>query len=215
MPSVSSVLVPLRRPLAIPLDRLGRTLDSLAQEVREAIARAIGQAVAEVVREVVRALMEDPPLRPETVDRSSDLRVQRTSPWQDPEAAYWARQGGYDPEEEDDLLYPDAADERWSTVPNRESFETRTPESPPSLQNNRWRQAVKAGCLAAAWWLRRPPGRFSLWTALGVGLAAGLAALVGGPLAAGAVDAAGSGLVLLGLADVVRCNAPAEAGTRS
>src|SRR4051794_27799636 len=68
----------------------------------------------------------------------------------------------------------------------------------------RWPRALAAGCHAAAWWLTRRPGPLSLLAALGVGLAAALAALFGGPAGAGV---AGTALALLALADTARSGA--------
>jgi hypothetical protein len=63
---------------------------------------------------------------------------------------------------------------------------------------------VAVGCQAAGWWLRRHPGPLALLAAVGVGLAAGVATLVGSPLLAGASAVAVSVLGLLALADAAR-----------
>ncbi len=206
MSSFASILVPLRRPLAAPLDRLGRTLDSLNREVREAVARAIGQAVSEVVREAVHAVLEEP-------GWPRDLSVRPPPAWEEPDQAYWAGDP-HAPEEPDDLLYPDTADEERFARQTEESFHSPPAQRPAGPRNDRWSRALKAGFLAGAWWLRRPPGRFSVLSALGVSLLAGLAALVGGPLAAAVAGAAGSGLLLLALADAVRYGIPPESNPR-
>jgi hypothetical protein len=214
MPSFSSILVPLRRPLTAPLDRLCRTLDSLSREVRDAIARAIGQAVSEAVREAVHAVLEEPPLQPEKPGCPHDLSVRPPPAWEEPDEAYWA--GDPDAlEEPDDFLYPDAAGEERFARQTPESFRPPPGQRPAMPRDSRWSQAVTAGLLAAAWWLRRSPGRCSLLSALGVSLIAGLAALVGGPLAAAVAGAAGSALMLLGLADAVRYGCPPETNSRS
>ena len=57
MPSLSSCLSRTCRSLSGHLGRLGRSFDSLAVQVREAIARNIGRTVAEAVAEAVHAAM--------------------------------------------------------------------------------------------------------------------------------------------------------------
>jgi len=209
MPSFSSILVPLRRPLAGPLDRLCRTLDGLGRELREAIARAIGQAVSEAVREAVSAVLEEPPLHLERPAWPHDLSVRPPPGWEEPDRAYWAGDP-YAPDGSDDLLYPDAAGEERFARQTQESFSCPPAQLPAGPRDGRWSRALKAGFLAGALWLRRPTGRFPLLGALGVSVLAGLAALVGGPLAAAVAGAAGSGLLLLGLADAVRYYDPPE-----
>ena len=49
MPSLSSLLARARRPLGGHLGRLARSMETLAGQVREAIARSIGRTVAEAV----------------------------------------------------------------------------------------------------------------------------------------------------------------------
>src|SRR5205807_10027464 len=78
------------------------------------------------------------------------------------------------------------------------------PTSTAAPREGRWSRALAAGCHAAAWWLRRRPGPLSLLAALGVGLAAALAALFYGPAGAGV---AGAALALLALADTARSGA--------
>jgi hypothetical protein len=67
--------------------------------------------------------------------------------------------------------------------------------------------ALAAGLKAAAWWLGRRPGKNSVLAAAAVGLATGIAALVGSPLAATLVGMAGSALALFAVADTVRSGA--------
>jgi hypothetical protein len=72
---------------------------------------------------------------------------------------------------------------------------------------------LAAGCRAAAWWLERHPGRFSLVLAAGVGLAAGVAAFFTGSTLVGVTGAAASALTLLALTDTLRCAAAAFGAT--
>jgi hypothetical protein len=51
------------------------------------------------------------------------------------------------------------------------------------------------------------PGPFALVAAAGIGIAAGVATLVGGPLVSGASAVAAAALGLLALADAARCAA--------
>jgi hypothetical protein len=67
--------------------------------------------------------------------------------------------------------------------------------------------ALAAGLKAAAWWLGRRPGTNSVLAAATVGVATGIAALFGSPLAATLVGMAGSALALLSVADTVRSGA--------
>jgi hypothetical protein len=68
---------------------------------------------------------------------------------------------------------------------------------------------LSVGCQAAAWWLRRRPCRFSSVIATGIGVAAGLVALLSSPLLANAGTAAATALSVLVLADAARSTAKA------
>jgi hypothetical protein len=205
MSNLSAWVAPARRSLAGPVNRLCRTLDSLAKEVGEAIARAIGQAVSDAVLEAVRAVLKEPPYPQARSGWSGNEPVRAPPAWREPDEAYW---DPYALEEPDDLLYEDRAGEQRCTRDTQESYRARVEPLPAGPRKNAWRRALKAGCLAAAWWLRRPPGRFSVLIALGVGLVAGLAALICGPLAAVGAGAAGSAFVFLGLADALHYGSP-------
>jgi hypothetical protein len=61
MPSLSSFLSRTCRSLSGHLGRLGRSFDSLAVQVREAIARSVGRTVAEAVTEAVQAALAASP----------------------------------------------------------------------------------------------------------------------------------------------------------
>jgi hypothetical protein len=112
----------------------------------------------------------------------------------------------YDPEDRDYSAgmpagyYPDEEEDDYQPVPPQ----------PPQPRPRPWGVALAAGLKAAAWWLGRRPSRSSVLTAVGVGLATGIAALVGSPLAA-AVGIAASGLALLAVADTARSGATALA----
>ena len=107
-----------------------------------------------------------------------------------PAAPYAGHYDPYDgPERERDYLDEESDEDPAPECPS---------EPPPA---GAWSRAVAVGCQAAAWWLRRHPGPLALLAAAGVGLAAGVAALVGGPLVARGSAAAAAALAALALAD--------------
>jgi hypothetical protein len=91
MPSWSTPLTPLRHSLASHLGRLGRSFDTLAGQVREAMARSVGRTVAEAVAEAVQAALADspagaglPPRPPSYRGRPRPLEDQAADPaWRD------------------------------------------------------------------------------------------------------------------------------------
>jgi hypothetical protein len=86
-------------------------------------------------------------------------------------------------------------------LPSPEQASERPPRKSP------WGRALAAGCQAAAWWLIQHPGPISVLTALAVGLAAGLAALLSESTAAAGIGLAGLAVTLLALVDAARCGA--------
>jgi hypothetical protein len=201
---MSSITSPLRRAgrlLAAHVRRLRAALARLAAEVRAAIARAVGQATGDAVRDALRVILDGPPAQPAARDPPEDADVL----WGQPRRPRWPTEpyaGHYDPyhlpERETDYLEDDPEDE-----PD-EGLSAERPEPPPA---GAWSRALAVGCQAAAWWLRRHPGPLALLAAVGVGLAAGLAALAGGPLVAGGSAAAAAALAALALADAARAAA--------
>jgi hypothetical protein len=165
---------PVRGKLARHLGRLQQHLDSVGEQVHEAVANAVGRTVAEALSEAVygtlcpRAAPSGPASACSTPYSDYSSRSRRewdepawrravdSSPWRDPYA--------YD--NYDEPCYDDAEPEDVSSLPDEP-------------RARRWRRAVSAGLQAAAWWLRRHPGPISLVTALAVGSVAGLAVLVG------------------------------------
>jgi hypothetical protein len=174
--------------LAGHLRRLRYTLDELIDRLREALARAIGDNVAGAVHEAVRALLSDAPTHPQVEYRSTYRPTRSPSAWNDPdESSIWEEEDAYRRREDDDT------DEATMPAP------TSADQAP-----TRWPEALTLGLHAAAWWLRHRVGRRPMLTALGVGLATGLATYVGGPFAAAVVGLAGSALSLLSLADRIQ-----------
>jgi hypothetical protein len=196
MPSFASWLAPARRSLADHLGRLGRSFDSLAEQVREAVARAIGRTVAEAVSEAVDAALAPAEGQPDCYSpaRPSYSPGRPSRLWDDPDGARWDRQPeDYDPYRRpyDDPDDPDP----YANDPREEPADTPQPR-------RRLGRALAAGLQAAGWWMQRP-GRVSVLAAVGVGLVAGTAALVRGT-AAGPAGLVGAALSLLALDGLVR-----------
>jgi hypothetical protein len=195
MTRLSAALRRARRSLGGHLTRLRHSFDTLTDQVREAIARAIGRTVAEVVSEAIRAALAEPAFLPAPSRPSA-----RPPPlWNDPDDRSW-------PVDRDDLYESGRYRDRYADDDRLVDDEDLADDDPseatprPSLV----RRALAAGCRAAAYWLERHPGRFSLAAAVGVGVIAGVAVLMTGPLLAGASGVAASALGLLALLDAVR-----------
>jgi hypothetical protein len=110
--------------------------------------------------------------------------------------------------------WPDDPDDRGNEPLFDDGDEDEPTFPPPSVEPppNRWAHALVAGLQAAAWWFRRHTGRSAFLTALGVGLAAALAAYVSGPVLLTAAGLAGALLALTTLADAVRTGAAVLSG---
>jgi hypothetical protein len=208
----TSWLAPARRPLAGHFRRLRSSFDTLAEQVREAIARAIGRTVADAVTEAVDAALG--PIAARNNGSQPTFSSRRPSPlWDDPEEARWRRQY------EDDDPYrrdcPDDPDDRdpYADDPDDEPAET------PQPRRGRLGRALAAGLQAAGWWLQHHRGRLSVLAAAGLGLVAGMATLVR-DTAAGPAGVVAAALGLLALDGLVRTGSDlmsraATPGTRS
>ena len=195
---------PFRRAGRVVTSQVGRlhaSLERLAGEVRAAIARAVGQATGDAAREALRVILDGPPDRP-SYERPDDY----DGGWGSPHRPTWPAtrpsepyaRDPYEPDPDDD-----SDEDRWHRGADDE--ESPPADGPtPERRPGRWSRAVAVGCQAAGWWLRRHPGPLALLAAVGVGLAAGVATLVGSPLLAGASAVAVSVLGLLALADAAR-----------
>jgi hypothetical protein len=195
MTHFSIALSRARRSLGGHLARLRHSFDTLTEQVRESIARAIGRTVAEAVSEAIHAALAEPAFLP-APSRSSG----RPPPlWDEPDDRSWSG-------ERDDLYESGRYRDRYADDDRLADDEDLADDDPseatpcPSLVN----RALAVGCRAAAWWIERHPGRFSLVAAVGVGVIAGVAALVTGPSLAGASGVAASALGLFALLDAVR-----------
>ncbi|QEL16854.1 hypothetical protein [Limnoglobus roseus] len=144
-------------------DRLVRLTDALVQlkaRVREAVATEMGRIVAEAVNDLLAAAVRGRPATPPP----SPHRPYR------PATARW----------DDDVDDPAVEDDEDDVASVDRSA------TPSNAVARTWPAAVSAGVLAARWLLRR---RFPGWPCLGVGLAAGLAALTGHPTVVAALGA--------------------------
>jgi hypothetical protein len=208
MPSLSSCLSRTCRSLSGHLGRLGRSFDTLAVQVREAIARNIGRTVAEAVAEAVHAA-----LAASTADRDLPHPYPGPPPplWDEADGPAWRDATDYphDPDRARDPYAPD--DDRW----NEEDPDPPRPgdDAPAEPRPRPWRRAVAAGCRAAACWLELHPGPWSPVVAVGVGVVAGAAALVSGSPLLGGAGVAAAVLGLLALLDAVHGGAALLCGT--
>jgi len=198
MPSLRSPFRLAGRLVTDQARRLHVALESLAAEVRAAIARAVGKATGEAVREALRVILDGPPGRlPD--DRPPD----RERVWGEPARRSWPTTS-YDPYAQDPYNRdPDDPEEdtAYGYVPaDAEASEG----SAEAMRAGAWSRAVATGCQAASWWLRRHPGQFSLIAAAAIGVAAGVCSLVGGKFVAASSAVAASALGILALADAAR-----------
>jgi len=167
--------------------RLARDLDALGERLRQSAAEAVGRAVGDAVGDAVHAALggtarpggfaPTPSFRPSSRP-SAGWGGRGDSPWDPDPYDPQRREPLYDDDYDPYRLDPDDDDERYSGEPA---------PAPGATPSGRWSAAVVAGLQASAWWLRRHPGRLPLLTALGVGLAAGMAGLTAATLAGSAV----------------------------
>jgi hypothetical protein len=208
MPSLSSFLSRTCRSLSGHLGRLGHSFETLAGQVREAIARSIGRTVAEAVAEAVHAALAvspaDSDLPPSYPGRPPPLRDEADGPaWRDAAHYPYAPDRPRDPYDSDD----DSWNEGDTDAPLPDGDAPSEPRARP------WRRVVAAGCRAAAWWLELHPGPWSPVVAVGVGVLAGAAALVSGSPLLGGAGVAAAVLGLLALLDAVHGGAALLGGT--
>jgi hypothetical protein len=193
MRSFSQLAQQTGRVLSDQARRLRANLEDLARQVREAVARTVSQSVAEATRDALQLVLEGPPdgsgtwsPRYEEPRRSWDETGSSPRHW--PSESCYAGYGSSEAEYD----WPDEHAQSESAQPNESAA------NPPA---RRWARAVTVGCQAAAWWLRRHEGRFSGVVATGIGLAAGVVALLASPVLASAGTAAATALSVLALAD--------------
>jgi hypothetical protein len=211
MPVVSPWLRKARRLLAEKLDQLHRTLVTLTDRVRQAIAEAVGKAVSGVVQETVRAVLDQ--LHGPLPDRRQLEHEPRNGRFHDPGGLF---PGGVPPDDfaEDERPYGSFADERFHERSYRETAfdEEPSPEEEQVQKPSRWRSWLALALQAVAWWLRRGLAVPFLAT---VGLALAGVALTwigGGHLLAAGIGAARSASELLAMAHNTSAGAGALAG---
>ncbi len=162
----------LRGRLARHLGRLQQSLDTVGEQVRQAVASAVGRTMAEAVGEAVyealrpRAGPSYP--RPHSswyADHSATARREWDEPaWRrETDSSSWRDAHGYD--DYDDPRHDNDSEPEDASLAHDE------------LRARHWGRAVAAGLHAAAWWLRPHPGQVSLMAALTVGTVVGLAVL--------------------------------------
>jgi hypothetical protein len=185
------------RALAGHIDRLRDTLELLGEGLRKTVARAVGQTVAGAAQDAIHSLLTKSPAIPGP-GATSPFDRQPRDPWtdQDPGTYPTWRDGPggcYGPTAGNDI-------DEYAAEP--------APDSP----GRRWGLALAVGCQTAAWWLRRQTGHFASVAAVGVGMAAALAAYISGPALVAAVGLSSRALSLARLIDAARAWAAAKFG---
>jgi hypothetical protein len=191
-----SLARPARSSLVGRLDRLRASLEDLGERLREGVAQAVSGSLGDAVRDALRSLLG--------IGDVGHMCYAAERPYQP--APLWGGSDG-----PDHTRWADDRDHtRWSgsSLPHEDDHadEDDAPEATPNSESPgrlRWCQAVAVGLQASAWWLRRCTGRFTLLSAVGVGVASALVAYVGGHLAIAAAGLAGSALTLLALTDAL------------
>lgn len=172
----------LRRSLAQRLDRLRDALQTLRDQLRVSVARLVGEGVGDAVREVLRDVLAASPnsnLPAFPVERACRPRPPF---WGEPDEAL-------DEMGADDLFDDDPRDtgrfdfqraqqDRFNADDDKYAPE---PADEPRADTPLLLDAVAAGSQAASWWSRRRPD-WPRWTAVTIGLVAGLTAYGSGLL---------------------------------
>ncbi len=157
--------------LAERLEQLNSNLESLGDQLKEAIAKTIGTTVAEAVRDAVRGLLGEQEI-PESYN-SNDWRDDRRS-WHEIDNDPWMDQDRF----EEDY-------QRRHSITNQTT-------------NKRLRNAIGAAVQTSVWWLKQQKTKRPVLTTSMVALAAGVTAFFYGPAVAAGVGllASVAGLVL-------------------
>src|SRR5260370_24018434 len=199
MSSADLLTRPVRRYLLERLERLHDALSRLGQRLREGLASVIGEHVGETVREAVHAALDRRLPDSRRQDAQPHMPSYREPSYREPsyrEPAYRDSRSEFDyPEDYGNHENAGLWNDRPVTVPS----------SPPPIQpRSRWWPLLPAALEAVRWWCHRGLFRKPTLTVLGVGVAAGIIALAGGPLAVALAAAVGTALTLTSLADGVR-----------
>jgi hypothetical protein len=205
---MSSITVLARqsgRLLSAQIRRLRVNLERLAAQVREAVARTVSQAVAEAAHEALQIVLEGPPAASGPWHQAPE---EFGRPWDADEVDDRRRKASRKPR----TLYESLTEEDEPDHPMDTEDQAASDDAPASARPRRWSRALTVGCQAAAWWLRRHPGRLSGLTATGIGVAAGLVALLASPVLASAGTVAATALGVLALADAAHSAAGVATG---
>jgi hypothetical protein len=211
MPVVIPWLRGARRVVAEKIDQVYRTLVTLTDRVRQAIAEAVARAVSGVVQETVRAVLDQlhGPLPPHRQIEYEPRNVR----FNDSGGLF---PGGVPPDDfEDERPYGSFADERFHERSYRETAfddEEPPPEDEPVRTPSRWRSWLALVLQAVAWWLRRGIA-FPLMATTGLALAGvALTWIGGGHLLAASIGTFRSASELLALAHNTSAGAGALVG---
>jgi hypothetical protein len=190
MSSAHMLTKPVRRYLMERLEQLYEALSRLGQRLRESIASIVGEHAGDIIRETVQAVLEQ--RLPETRPRLPSYREQSYR-----EPSY---RGPYS-HQQDDPRYGAPQPGFWY---DDEPEEYDPPDPPSNRPATRWWSFLATALQTLGWWIKSQPGCIYMRRVVGIGAAAGLAAVVFGPVAGVLTAIAGSALFLTHLADSVR-----------
>jgi hypothetical protein len=184
MRSWRRLIDPGGRALASSLDRLGTTLGSLSQRLKQVLVQTVGESVSEAVRDTLQAVFPVPPSDHDGrssyggsyYNSSSARRYDRYGePSYRYESGYW--------QDERYQTYQDRDDGNYGS--DREDHDTDQslgPVQEPTL--SRVPLAMACGLQAAASWMKRFPGCWNWVSSAVVGLVIAGVVYVGGATAA-------------------------------
>jgi len=187
-----------RKLLADHLSRLTETMEHLDERLREGIASAVGQTIAAAIREALLVLLSDGAGAPQFPNRHHS----RASTWEDRDRLSYP-----DEQEAERYWWEEQEDPRWPADRTAQDRLSQQEPVPAEAKPRRWISALSAGWQAATWWLRKPPRRFQVLTAVGVGLAVAAVALVAGPFAGASLGVVGTSVGLLAMSTSARSGA--------
>jgi hypothetical protein len=167
------------RTLTRRLENLNGNLQSLHQRVKESIAGAISAAVAEAIRDVVSDLLGVPIRSNQQPGFNSDARQtyqhqQHRDRFDAEERNDW--QEDYDPEQ--NLWQDNDHYEHGRALP----VPINPQQQPQEETCTPWHNALGAAFKAGLWWLQKQKSRRPVLTTTLVALAAGVTALIAGPV---------------------------------
>src|SRR5262245_11263446 len=169
-----------RRALTDRLGRLRGSMEELGTWFRENVAQLIGRHVGEAVRDALAAALGRPARR----ERDRYDRDEHGEDF----GGYGHASSYTPPDADEDEVDGDLLGRSQVRQPWRE--EVAEPKT-----NRRWDGVLAAVAQVACWWLRKGLPRASLGRVLALGAAAGLVAVLVGPLAGGIVATAGTALL--------------------